>query len=216
MPQDGRGASRGKRGRVLPRPQGALHPTHSHLRGPVPGPPAAQAGHDPAGPSSPILLRPRLQSGPMVPPPPPAAPCSSQPALEDGLAGGGRLASGRAGSAHKGSVRELAPCVPPSSPLKTQIHGNGDLNSSFPLPRRQQVPIVHLPASPLPALPPSLPPASTLLEGSGLGPAARSWQRPWVSPRTRVLWPPTFPKACPRLLTPRGRMGCLREDRGPP
>lgn len=73
MPQDGRGASRGKRGRVLPRPQGALHPTHSHLRGPVPGPPAAQAGHDPAGPSSPILLRPRLQSGPMAPP----TPCSA-------------------------------------------------------------------------------------------------------------------------------------------
>lgn len=172
LPQDGRGASRGKRGRVLPRPQGALHPTHSHLRGPVPGPPAAQAGHDPAGPSSPILLRPRLQSGPMVPPP---TPCS---ALFLSASAGRR--SGRRGQI---SLRpswictqrqraEPAPCVPPSSPLKTQIHGNGDLNSSFPLPRRQQVPIVRLPASPLPALPPSLPPASTLLEGSGLGPAA--------------------------------------------
>lgn len=215
MPQDGRGASRGKRGRVLPRPQGALHPTHSHLRGPVPGPPAAQAGHDPAGPSSPILLRPRLQSGPMAPPPPPAAPCSSQPALEDGLAGGGRLASGRAGSAHKGSVREPAPCVPPSSPLKTQIHGNGDLNSSFPLPRRQQVPIVRLPALPLPALPPSLPPA-------GQHPAGGKWPgacSPKLAaalglPKNQGSVAPNLPQGLPQAPDTEGPNGVSQRGQG--
>lgn len=167
MPQDGRGASRGKRGRVLPRPQGALHPTHSHLRGPVPGPPAAQAGHDPAGPSSPILLRPRLQSGPMAPPP---TPCS---ALFLSASAGRR--SGRRGQI---SLRPSWICT------QRQRAGTGSLCPPFFTPEnpdsrkwrfKQLFPTAPQTTSPncpparlAPARPPSLPPA-------GQHPAGGKW-----------------------------------------